>query len=408
MKKATHQQTKEHNRHLVLKNIFDHDVISRAEISRLTGLTRTTVSEIVAELLEEGLVNEIGIGESMGGKSPILLSIVKDSRCLIGLDIAQNQFRGAVVNLRGEIKNMITAPVIERFGNEPIQQIFKILDHLITIPCHPVVGIGVGTPGLVNTHEGTVINAVNFDWKDFPLAKILADRYHIPVFIYNDSQAAAMGEFLYGRYHQKGDNLIVINVGYGIGSGIIIDGRLFQGDGGGAGEIGHVVVQQGGHLCRCGHYGCLETVASVQALIRDAKDFIDLRDEHLPPDKSTAYYLEKIESAYQAGEPAIRKIVLEGAYYLGNAIANLVGTLNINHIVLVGEMTRFGNLWLEKIRQTMKENSLSGLAEKVQIEIGKLESNATLLGATALLVSNYSLLFLNRNRTPSDAFLSAR
>ena len=393
--KATHQQTKEHNRNLVLKNIFDHDTISRAELSRITGLTRTTVSEIVGDLLEEGLVTEIGMGESMGGKSPILLSLAKDSRYLIGLDIAQNHFRGAVVNLRGEIKKMITAPVKERFGEKPLRQIFELLDQLIKSPYHPVVGIGVGAPGLVNTSEGVVINAVNLEWKDFPLAQILQDRYQIPVYIYNDSQAAAMGEYLYGKYHQKGENLVVIKVDYGIGSGIILNGKLFQGEDGGAGEVGHVVVvRQGAKPCRCGHVGCLETVASAQAILRDAKELLGFPDDFNLLETSEMAYLDEIEKAFIAGNPAVRKLILNSAQYLGYAIANLIGTLNIHQIALVGKMTRFGKMWLSTIQQTALENSLSRLAESTSIEIGHLGDNATLLGAIALLVNNSSLLFI--------------
>jgi glucokinase-like ROK family protein len=403
MKKATHQQTKEHNRNLVLKNIFEHDSISRAEISRITGLTRTTVSEIIAEFIEDGLVNEIGIGSSLGGKSPILLSLVKDSRCLIGMDIAQNHFRGAVVNLRGEIKKMITAPVIERLGEKPLMQMFEILDQLMEQSCQPIVGIGVGTPGLVNTNEGMVINAVNFDWKDLPLAKILQDRYHVPVFIYNDSQAATMGEYIFGRYNQSGENLVVINIGYGIGSGIILNGNLFQGDGGGAGEIGHVVViPKGGELCRCGHRGCLETVASGQALLKQARQLINQATNTLLPKSTDALNIDELDKAFKEGEPFVQRLVFETARYMGYAVASLVGTLNIHQIVLVGEMTRFGKPWLDIIQQTMLETALSKLAHDTRVEIGKLESNAILLGATALLAHNYALLFNRRSLAISN------
>src|SRR5271169_4965848 len=114
--KATQQQTKEYNRNLALKTIFDHISTSRAEIARITGLTRTTVSDIVNDLLAEGLVSEVGLGSSIGGKSPILLSIVDDSRWMIGLDLAQQQFQGAVVNLRGKIRAKVTLPVNDRNG----------------------------------------------------------------------------------------------------------------------------------------------------------------------------------------------------------------------------------------------------------------------------------------------------
>jgi hypothetical protein len=211
MKKATQEQTKEHNRNLVLNILLEHDSISRAEIARITHLTRTTVSDIVADLMNEGLVEEIGLGSSMGGKSPILLSVLEDARFLIGLDLAQNQFNGAVVNLRGQIREMISLPVNDRGGQEALGLVIDILDRLVKTACQPVVGIGVGTPGLVNTSAGIVINAVNLDWKNLPLAQLLQERYQVPICVSNDSQAAAMGEYTFGRYHKNRKNLIVIN-----------------------------------------------------------------------------------------------------------------------------------------------------------------------------------------------------
>src|SRR4030066_762994 len=125
MKKPPRQHTKEHNRNLVLKTIFDHESISRAEIARITSLTRTTVSEIVADLLEEDLVSEIGVGASLGGKSPVLLSLVEDSRYLIGLDLARNQFRGAIVNLRGKTRETVTLPVNSNNGAEASPLVYE-------------------------------------------------------------------------------------------------------------------------------------------------------------------------------------------------------------------------------------------------------------------------------------------
>ena len=172
-KKATHQLTKQHNRDLILRTIFSRDSISRAETARVTHLTRTTVSEVVNGLLAEGLVEEVGRGESIGGKSPILLSIVADSRYLIGLNLAQDKFTGAVVNLRGEIKELVEIPVHDDNGENALQLVYKILDQLTRKKLKPIVGIGVGTPGLVNTREGVVINAVNLKWQDLPLSQLL-------------------------------------------------------------------------------------------------------------------------------------------------------------------------------------------------------------------------------------------
>jgi glucokinase-like ROK family protein len=394
MKKATRQHTKEHNRNLVLKTIFECDSISRAEISRVTSLTRTTVSEIVADLLDEGLVSEIGVGSSQGGKSPILLSLVDDSRYLIGLDLARNQFRGAIVNMRGQTRELITLPVDCTTSDETLSLVYEILDRLMNASRLPLVGIGIGTPGLVNTTEGIVLNSVNLDWKDLPLAHLMEERYHLPVYILNDSQAAALGEYTYGKGHSSESNLIVINARHGIGSGIIINGRLFQGDGGGAGEIGHVVVvPDDGQLCRCGNRGCLETVASTQALIKRMQSLVFQSTSNQLPQSPHEITLETIEQAFSNGDPMARQAVLETGRYLGMAISSLVGTLNIDKIVLTGDMTRFGDPWLEAIRAPLTQMTLFGLAQKTQIEIGQLAGNDVILGASAMLANNYSLLF---------------
>src|SRR5512141_613214 len=224
MKKANHQQTKQHNRDLILRAIFTNKTISRAELARVTNLTRTTVSELVGWLLEEGLVEEVGRGESIGGKSPILLSVVADSRYLIGLNLTQDKFIGAFVNLLGEIKELVEMPVVNNDGKAALDLVYQIIDQLIKKKFRPIVGIGVGTPGLVNTREGVVVNAVNLEWQDLPLSQLLEKKYKLPVLVLNDSQAAAIGEYVYGGGHVPDENLIVVNVVHGIGAGILING----------------------------------------------------------------------------------------------------------------------------------------------------------------------------------------
>ena len=395
MKKATQQQTKEHNRNLVLKTIVDRDSISRAEIARITSLTRTTVSDIVADLIAEGLVSEVGMGSSQGGKNPILLSLVEDSRYLIGVDLAHSNFLGAVVNLRGKICFSISQTVKNYNGEEALDTIFAILDQLVGSSFRPIIGIGVGTPGLVNTNEGVVVNAVNLDWQNLPLAHLLQERYHLPAYVLNDSQAAAMGEYNYGEGHLADNNLVVINARHGIGAGIIIDHRLFQGDGGGAGEIGHiVVVQEGGHRCRCGNYGCLETVASTQALIQQAQRLAVQKGGTISD--GSDINLETIQQAFEAGNPQVQQMVLSTARYMGLAISGLVGALNIHKIALLGDMNCFGKPWLDVVQETVAPNTLSRLAKDTQVQFGQLGEDGIILGASAMLANNYALLFSSR------------
>lgn len=381
MKKATHKQTKQHNRDLVLRTIFSNESISRAEVARVTHLTRPTVSELVNELLGEGLVVEAGRGESIGGKSPILLQIVPNARYLIGLNLAQDKFTGAIVNLRGEIKEIVEVPVQDSNGDKALEYVFQIIDQLIKKRIKPIVGIGVGTPGLVNTREGLVVNAVNLDWQNLPLGQLLEKKYKLPVSVLNDSQATAIGEFVYGEGHSHDQNLIVVNVKHGIGSGILVNGRLFQGDGGGAGEIGHVVVQENGELCRCGKRGCLETIASTRAVLKNLK--LDS--------------LEKAQSKLDAGDAKVAQVVTNAAHYLGMSLANLIGILNIQKVVLTGDMVRFGKFWMDEVNASMRNAALARLSDDTKLEVGTLDYRACILGAASfLLLNDYSLLFLQR------------
>jgi N-acetylglucosamine repressor len=398
MKKATQQQTKEHNRSLVLKNILDHEEISRAEIARITHLTRTTVSDLVSELLNEGLVSEIGMGESIGGKSPILLSLSADSRFFIGLDLAHNNFYGAVVNLRGVVREAIEFPINDWNGEQALQAVYKILDHLVESPHHPLVGIGVGAPGLVNTQQGVVINAVNLDWKNLDLGKLIRERYHLPVYILNDSQAAALGEYTYRDAKRSEESMVVINARHGIGAGVIINGQLYQGDGGGAGEIGHTkVVYQDGLPCRCGNTGCLETVASAQAVVRRIRELSrENGDQSISADPQRITF-DMIVKAFHKGNPLARQVVLEAGKYMGFALSNLVSVLNIHEIVLTGDLTQFGKPWLDTIQESMGGATLGRLVQDTHLQIGTLGANRVALGASAMLLEDFSMLFQHQS-----------
>jgi predicted NBD/HSP70 family sugar kinase len=276
----------------------------------------------------------------------------------------------------------VETPVHDGNGKKALELVYEIIDQLVKKKLKPIVGIGVGTPGLVNTREGIVVNAVNLEWQDLPLGQLLSKKYKLPVSILNDSQATAIGEFVYGSGHASDENLIVVNVKHGIGSGILVNGRLFQGDGGGAGEIGHVVVQENGALCRCGKLGCLETLSSARAVIQQLK--VDS--------------IEKAQLAFDSGNANARQVVARAAHYLGISLANLIGTLNIQKIVITGDMTRFGAAWLEMVGESMQNAALSRLSENTSLELGTLDYRACILGSSAfLLLDDYSLLFNKEN-----------
>ena len=184
--KATHIQTKAHNKRLILKTIYDQGRISRAEIARMTRLTRTTVSNLVAEFIDEGLVEEIGLEPSRGGKPATLLGVVDDSRHLIGIDLANSEFRGAVVNLRGEVKHRLSLPVNDTNGEAALTLAYQLIDELIQMADSPLLGIGIGTPGLINAaHSYHEIGKEVEEQRDLhnhqnnmPVGQILERQHH--------------------------------------------------------------------------------------------------------------------------------------------------------------------------------------------------------------------------------------
>ena len=386
-KKATHQQTRAYNSQLVLKTIFDRGQISRAEVARLTGLTRTTVSELVNDLLTTGLIEESGRGPSVGGKSPIMLRMVDDARHVIGIDLAATAFRGAIVNLRGEVLHALDLPIQGSGGEHALKLVYEMIDALVAAPHQPLLGIGIGAPGLIDTPNGIVRQAVNLDWQNLPLGSLLQARYQLPVYLANDSQVAALAEYTFGG-RLNGDNIVAIKAGRGVGAGIVLKGQLFQGDGYGAGEIGHVVIVDNGEACRCGNVGCVETVANSLAVVRRAQklaaELPQSRLHQLPPDEVT---LEAVLEAFHSGDEAACQSVQEAGRYLGVAVANLIGALNIHHIVLAGSLTRFGQPWLDAIQKETLKRAFAPLAQDTQIEISELDPDEVILGASALLIT---------------------
>ncbi len=389
--KATHQQTRAFNHGLVLRTIYDLGPISRAEIARVTELTRTSVSELVGEAIDEGLVEEVGRGPSSGGKAPILVQVVEDARVVIGLDLGEQAFAGALVDLRGRVQRRIEVPVDGRDGKAALGAVERLVDELVdAAPAGRLLGIGVGTPGLVDTETGEIRWAVNLDWQDLPLGRILAERTGLPAFVANDSRAAAMGEYLFD-VNRRAPNLVAIKIGHGIGAGIVLGGELFAGDGFGAGEIGHTSVVDDGVECRCGRFGCLETVASSRAVVEQA-----LAEAARHPDGDLARRLaqnggeltiDDVAEAVRAGDEQARRIAAAAGRWLGRAVAALIGTLDIRHVVLLGNVTHLGDPWLDAVRDEAARRALTLLSRETSIEIGGTSEDTVLLGASALLMS---------------------
>jgi len=387
MKKATHQATKEHNTTLVLKTIYHNDQISRADIARSTSLTRTTVSEIVTELIGVGLVRETGVGPATIGKPPIHVDFDAGARQLICVDLGEDEFRGALVNLKGDVLHRHSLPLGDRKGDAALQLAHQLVEGLWAQVSAPVLGIGIGTPGPVDPDKGIIRQAVNREWTNLDLRQVFGARFNVPIHIANDSHVAALAECAYGG-HGRSPGLVLIKVGQGIGSGIVLGGNLHTGEGFSAGEVGHLCVERGGLTCTCGNHGCLETVASTPSLLR----LIRAQAKESPTSPfgqavtSQGASLKLLREFSEHGDLQARALVETLGTHLGVVAASLAGVLNIHKIVLSGMPVLFGEPLLDAMRAEIRARILPEQAQETRVSFSTIGSDIVIQGACALVL----------------------
>jgi predicted NBD/HSP70 family sugar kinase len=389
LEKATRQHTKDHNSRLLLRTIYEYGEISRADLARLTRLTRATVSEVAGELIERGLIEERGQGQVAIGRTPTLLSVVDDARLVAALSVTNDEVQGALVNLRGSLRHEVELKLPSRDGDMVLETIYAVAEALLKAADRPLLGIGIVTPGLIDTATGSVLRAVHFGWEDFPLGALVQQRFNLPTYVANDSHSLALAEYMFGEA-QGSQSLVVLKVGRGIGAGIVLDGHLFSGEGYGAGEVGHLVVVEDGPLCKCGNHGCLEAVASSAVLLERALELAHASPEtalgRLASQAEPAT-IETIAQAVEAGDAGARGLVVEAGRHLGVAVASLVSVLNLRRIVITGRVAPLGDTLREAIAAELARRALPTLVRTTSVEVLAMGPEAPLLGATAPLLT---------------------
>lgn len=391
MQKATLKRARVHNSRLVLRTIYAEGPISRADVARITHLTPPTVSDVVSELISNKLVREIGSAPSSSGRRAILIEVAEDSHLLIGIDLSRQDFRGALADLRGKIRHRIDLPLQDRDGDAALTLVYDLVDTLVESSKSPLLGVGIGAPGLVDSTEGVLQQSVNLNWRYVPLRKLLQKRYNLPVYMANDCQVAALAVH---KFYGSGNNeksMVVINVGWGVGSGIISQGQLLQSSPVGVGEIGHVTVIENGDLCACGNRGCLETVASSRAIIKRFRNLVENNphsySKGLLSDPARITLISVLE-AFHSGNEDARKVILEAGIALGIAVANLVGVLGSCHVLLRGDVVGSGQFLIDTMTEEMSRRTLPSLARSTEIGIADVGPDIVIQGASALILQN--------------------
>jgi glucokinase-like ROK family protein len=336
-------------------------------------------------LIDDHFVIEKGQGPSAGGKRPTLLDVAQDDHQVLAIDLGSREFRGAVINLRGEIVNFHKYSTGELTGQAALDFAYDLVDKLLDTTQTPILGIGVGTPGLTNPDLGIVREAVNLGWYKLALGDLLADRYDLPIYVANDSHMASLGEYTFGA--RTGiDNLLVIKIGQGIGAGIVLGGQPFYGDGYGAGEIGHVVVDQQGRQCTCGNFGCLETTSSTRAIIRRVNEAARQAPNSILNHEGRINWNDLV-AALQAGDQVARSVVCEAGRFLGVAIANVIATLNIHQIVIAGRVYQLGPSLISSAVDEARRRALPSMVDDTEITYSALGRNVVMLGSAAMILN---------------------
>lgn len=390
---ADHNVMRELNRSLVLDMLKENSPLSRAAIAKATTLAKPTVSAIVDDLLRDGLVSEIGIGStsSGGGRPPIMLEYNARARFLVGVHIGVRQTTVVVADSRGEEITRISRPTPKRRPREALRRIAAVVEQALAqaeAPVERVDAIGVCIPGLVDQATGVCLMAPNLDWRNVAVAEVLAETLPASIYVHNTAQAAAVAECVEGA-GEGAREMVFLYVGTGVGAGVIVEGRLYHGMRGIAGEVGHWRIPGGTEPCRCGNVGCLETLASGPAIARGAEALLAKRRRSTLAGHRGPLTAEDVGAQAAAGDAVAVQAFAEAGRHLGLATAWLVNLLNPKVVVVGGGVAAAGEVLLAPLREAVASYALDEAREGLTIQPARLGQDAEVRGAV-LLARQYS------------------
>lgn len=388
---------RELNLSLVLRHIHNSAPLSRAQIAQATGLNKSTVSSLVEELLTRKLIYEAGINSAGTGRPATLLEINPRAGGIIGAELGVDFIAIALTDFTGTIlwrKSISIDPVDSQEKN--IAKILELTDVAIKV-CESynlyLLGIGLSVPGTVDLEGSALVFAPNLQWRNVPLKQILYDHTGINAFIENDANAAAIAEHLFGAA-KKTDDFIFVVAGTGIGCGLFLNGKLYRGRDGFAGEIGHtpILAEPYQMLCRCGKRGCWEIYANQQSVIRRIQTRLDDHREGIIPDllkkQNAPLSISVIKQAAEECDQMALESLTETGTAMGLGFAKLIDIFNPEKLILGGPLSMVGKYLLPAIKETATKHSVSNINPKVEILLSSFETDAILMGATSIVVDD--------------------
>ncbi|MHB0987336.1 MAG: ROK family protein [Bellilinea sp.] len=381
------------NKHAALDLIrFAPGGISRIELSRQIGLTRAAVTSIVSDLIEARLVRETN-GQHSGGRNPINLEINPDFGQVLGIDIGSTHVTIVLANGLAQVLNEVNAPLDITQGPEIcLTQVEKVINAWLPntgTGLSEILAAAVDVPGPVVSDAGKVgAPPIMPGWDNFPIRDWLEERLGCPVSLGNDAEFGALGEWAFGAGRGE-KNLAYIKVGTGVGAGLLLEGQIYRGTTGSAGEIGHITLVEDGPICTCGNHGCLEALAGGRSLALRAREGVGKgrRTRLAEIEPANSITAKDVIAAARRGDLFCQQLVTDSGYHLGTAIASLVNLINPDIVVIGGGVAQLGDLLLDPIRQTVKQRSLKVSWQAVRISAAILGRRSSAMGAVAQALS---------------------
>ena len=342
----------------ILFTIRDHGPISRAEVSRLTLLSQSAVSTLTRELIERGIIREVGTRREELGRPSIMLELRARHSYFAGFSVAGEEARGTVADLAGSVTAQLFVPIAESDPDAVVSLLAGLLDELLEqsgISREELRGAGLALSGLIDGTEGDCIQSTVLGWRDVPIRSLLRRRFRLPFEVENDANAVALGERLYGAAQQH-DNFAVVSIGHGVGAGVFVAGELHRGAHGVSGELGHCTVELDGPPCRCGKRGCLEAIAAVPVLLDEARTRgLDV------------HTLEELEALAGQGSEVARVTLARAGNALGLALSHLVNLFSPELVIVTGSGTKLGPTLETAVRDRYTEHVLPMLPDRPEL-----------------------------------------
>jgi predicted NBD/HSP70 family sugar kinase len=378
------------NLQMLLTEIWQSAPISRTELVKRTGMAPSTITRLVNTLCEMQLIEEAGKEGKKRGRRAVMIIPNPNAGFVIGIDLDGSFLYAAVFDSANHQEFKLAEPYIDFDVLPFVDQVVNIIKKALALPFtqnRKFLGIGVSVPGIVNIDTGMIEDSFNLQLHNFPIRQILADAFHKPVYIEHDASAAAIAEQYYGA--GRGErNFIYVLVSQGIGSGVILDGKIYRGQSGRLGQLGHVIIDPEGQLCVCGQYGCLEAVASVPILLANAKKVFLLRNKddasQLAQDDLEGLTIQILAEKSKEGNLGAERIFSRAADHIAHAISIYATLFDIHLIILGGELPNVGDVFFNPLQESLKKFLTTH--KKVKVIPDEIKADANLRGVSLLTI----------------------